>query len=216
MPGETRPLTCGKCTCIRNIYIYFKFNATLAGRAVVRLTRCWEGGTWQSVRGGCWGVGEKAAWNSAMEPAVTTLERKKTVHFHKSNNKFIHEWVINLHFQLSDCLSDNRLPNVVQLMIWLKRGRPCFSCKLECVRDGTYAHTATWSICTVQEPRLYFFFVIYTIKCKSKSVETLPGEQTAVCHLDVWFSATRRPGSRLKWRESIHHRRSWEQVSHLV
>lgn len=111
-----------------------------------------------------------------------------------------------------------RLPNVVQLMIWLRRGKPCLSCKLECVRDGTYAHTATWSICTVWEPRLPFFFlVIHTINCKSKSLEMLPGGQTAVYHLDVaWFSAKTRPGSSLKWRESVHHRRSWGQTSHVV
>lgn len=37
-----------------------------------------------------------------------------------------------------------------------------------------------------KSPDVFFvFFVIYTIKCKSKSVETLPGGQTAVCHLDV-------------------------------
>lgn len=43
------------------------------------------------------------------------------------------------------------------------------------------------------------FFVIHMIKCKSKSLETLPGGQTAVCHLDVArFSATTRSGSRLK------------------
>lgn len=47
-------------------------------------------------------------------------------------------------------------PNVVQLMIWLRRGRPCFCCRLECVRDGTHAHTATWIICRVWQVRMYF------------------------------------------------------------
>lgn len=43
-----------------------------------------------------------------------------------------------------------------------------------------------------------FFFVIHTVKYTSK-LKTLPGGQTAVCHLDaVRFSATKRPGSRQK------------------
>lgn len=151
----------------------------------------------------------RSRWNSRVELSNGTSSEEageeERGHFHKSNDKWIHGWGI---VELSSLL-----PNVVQLMIWLRRGRPCFSCKLERVRDGTYAHTATWSICTVWEPRLYFFFrVIHTFKCNSKSLWTLPGGQTAVCQPDeAWFSAPRWPGSRLKWGESAHHRRSWDQ-----
>lgn len=113
-------------------------------------------------------------------------------------------------------VSWTHLPNVVQLKIWFIRGRPCFSCRLECVRNGTYAHTTTWSICLVQKLR----FVIYVwnshTQLHSKSVDVLPGWQTVVCHMDVaLISATMRTGSRLKWNKSIHHRTSWGNKCHM-